>query len=208
MTGTTVTSRAATTRRVVIGGREYDKPWDPQCGACRSPWLMNIDSALAEGYSIRAVQRLLAGRRPAAPNEHILRLHIQHLAEPHLKGRLAFEEAASARGDDTTNASARMNDALAAIIRQGTEQLAHGELDIGAKDMIAAMRLTAQLERAREGEGVEASAWQAAFISFFGIVRSYLGYEQWKSFVAEVHASPEIRAVLADETPAMLGGDR
>jgi hypothetical protein len=62
MTATTKTL----TRRVVIGGREYDKPWDPACGACRSPWLPHIDSALAEGYSLRQVSKLLAGRRPAA----------------------------------------------------------------------------------------------------------------------------------------------
>jgi hypothetical protein len=195
MTGT---SSQHGTRRVVIGGREYDKPWDPACGACRSPWLSHIDSALAEGYSLRQIHKLLAGRRPAVPNETILRSHVQHLAEPHLKARLAFEEAAEHRGEDTATAGARMEDALAAIIRQGSEQLAHGDLEIGAKDMIAAMRLVAQLERAREGEGIEASAWQAAFMEFFEIVRRHLGHAQWKAFVTDVYASPAIRAVLAD----------
>ncbi len=201
MTATTKTL----TRRVVIGGREYDKPWDPSCGACRSPWLGHIDSALAEGYSLRQVSKLLAGRRPAVPNETILRAHIQHLAEPHLKSRLAFEEAAQARGDDTSSTSARMEDALDAIIRQGREQLASGELEVGAKDMIAAMRLVAQLERARDGEGVEASAWQAAFLEFFEIVRRHLGYDQWKAFVQDVYASPGIRAVLSEQ-PGLPGG--
>jgi hypothetical protein len=194
------------TRRVVIGGREYDKPYSQQCGACRSPWMVHIDAALAEGYSIRQVSRLLSGRRPAVPNEVILREHIAHLAEPHRKARLAFEEAAEARGDDTTSTSARMEDALAAIIRQGNQQLAHGELEVSAKDMVAAMRLQAQLDRAREGEGVEASAWQAAFIAFFSIVRKHLSHAQWNAFVAEVYASPEIRAVLSEaERPAAPG---
>lgn len=194
------------TRRVVIGGVEYDKPYDPVCGACRSPWMIHIDSALAEGYSIRQVSRLLSGRKPGVPNEVILRAHIAHLAMPHAKARLAFEEAAAARGDDTTTASARLEDALAAIIRQGSEQLAHHDLEVSAKDMVAAMRLQVQLDRSREGEGVEASAWQAAFMSFFEIVRNRMSPAQWRDFVADVYASPEIRAVLAE--PAELTGGR
>lgn len=204
----TATSKPPATRRVVIGGREYDKPWDPFCGACRSPWLIDIDSALAEGYSLRQIMRLLAGRRPAVPNETILRSHIQHLAKPHLEARLAFEEAASARGDDTVSASARMEDALAAMIRQGNQALVHGDMDIGAKDMIAAMRLHVQLERAQAGEGVEASAWQAAYMEFFEIVRRYLTSEQWRLFVTDVYASPAIRAVLADQERELPGSRR
>lgn len=207
MTGAMPTSRQLT-RRVVIGGREYDKPWEPSCGACRSPWLRDIDSALAEGYSLRQVARLLEGRRPAVPNDVILRAHIPHLAEPHLKARLEFEAAAEARGDDTATMSATMEDALREIVRRGTEQLAHGELDIGARDMIAAMRLHAQLERAREGEGVEASRWQAAFMEFFEIVRRRLTHDQWKAFVADVYASPAIRAVIEPAGELTGGNER
>lgn len=203
MTGTT-----ELTRRVVIGGREYDKPWDPQCAACRSPWLQHIDSALAEGYSIRKVRELLAGRHPAVPNDTVVRAHILHLAEPHRKARLAFEEAAAARGDDTATASARMEDALQALIRQGTEKLTHGDMDVGAKDMIAAMRLAMQLEASRQGDGVEASQWQAALMAFFELVRRYLTPAQWKAFVNDVYASPEIRAVLAEPAGELTGGAR
>lgn len=204
MTGmTTATSQFS--RRVVIGGKEYGKPWDPACGACRSPWLAAIDSTLAEGYSLRQIRKLLAGRKPAVPNETILRAHIEHLAEPHLKQRMAFEEAAQARGDDTTTSPARLDDALQAVIRQGVELLAHGDLEIGAKDMLGAMKLQLQLDKERSGEGVEASAWQAAFMSFFEIVRKHLNHSQWQAFVTEVYASPEIRAVLAETVPALPG---
>jgi hypothetical protein len=194
------------TRRVVIGGREYDKPWDPACGACRSPWLASIDSMLAEGYSLQSLRKLLAGRRPAVPNEQILRAHISHLAEPHRKARQAFEEAAEARGDDTASSGAQLDDALAAVIRRGNELLAHGELDIAARDMLAAMKLRAQLDRSQGAEGVEASQWQAAFMEFFEIVRRHLSPPQWKAFVADVYESPMIRAVLSEAAPAIPGG--
>jgi hypothetical protein len=202
----TATSKQLPTRLVVIGGREYDKPWDPSCGACRSPWLPSIDSCLAEGYSMRMIRKLLANLKPAVPNEIILRSHIAHLAEPHRKQRLAFEAAADARGESTDTTSARMEDALAAIIGRGSELLAHGELEVGAREMLAAMKLQAQLTREREGEGVEASAWQAAFMAFFEIIRRHLTGPQWRAFVTDVYASPEIRAVLAESTAALPGG--
>jgi hypothetical protein len=202
------TSSQLPTRIVVIGGREYRKPWDPSCGACRSPWLGSIDSCLAEGYSMRSIRKLLAGLKPAVPNEVILRAHIAHLAEPHRKQRLSFEERAEARGDSTDVTSARLDDALAAIIGRGSELLAHGELEVGAREMLAAMKLQLQLERERDGEGVEASAWQAAFMSFFEIVRRHLSPPQWKAFTADVYASPEIRAVLMEGQAALPEGTR
>ena len=204
MTGMTTASRQFT-RRVVIGGREFDKPWDPGCGGCRSPWLASIDAALAEGYSIRQISKLLAGRHPAVPNEVILRAHIEHLAEPHRKSRLAFEDAAQARGDDTTSTGLRLDDALQAIVRRGVENLAAGELEVRASDLLKATGLLVQLEKAREGEGVEASAWQGAFMEFFEIVRKHLSPAQWKAFTDDVYASPGIRAVLSDSAPAIPG---
>lgn len=200
------TATKQTTRRVVIGGREYDKPWDPACGACRSPWLASIESMLAEGYSLRQLRKVLAGLHPAVPNEAILRVHIAHLAEPHRRQRIAFEEAASARGEDTTTSSAVLGDALRAIIAHGSQQLASGELEVGARDVLRAMQLQLQLDRDQAGEGVEASAWQAAFMSFFEIVRRHLDARQWRAFVTDVYASPEIRAVMSDaDTPAVPG---
>ena len=192
----TTASEALPTRRVIIGGQEYDKPWDPACAACRSPWLGSIDAALAEGRSMKSIRRLLAGRHPAVPSEQLLREHIAHLAGPHLKMRMDFEDAAEARGESTDTASARMEDALAALIRQGTELLAHGELDITAQHMLAAMKLQAQLTAQRDGEGVEASQWEAVFMELIEIVRRHLGHAQWKAFMDDVYSSAAIRAVL------------
>lgn len=194
---------------VVTDERTWEKPYEWGCGACRSPYGEQIDQALAEGWSYRAVRKFFAGRKPACPNEVILRHHVDagHLIEPHLKARLAFEEAARARGDDTDAASARGEDALAAIIRRGTEQLLGGMTDVKASDMVAAVRLQEQMAARRDGEGVEASAWQSAFMAFFEIVRGYLSPVQWKQFADDAYSSPEIRAVLAPGDRALPGGD-
>jgi hypothetical protein len=194
------------TRRVVIGGQSYDKPWDPSCGACRSPWLQQIDVMLAEGYALLQIRKHLSGLKPACPNAEILRAHIPHLAGPHRKARMAFEAEAEARGDNTDSAGAQLTDALQAIVRAGSERLALGDLDIQAKDSLKAIQLLLQLQRSQAAEGVEASAWQAAFMEFFEIVRKHLTPSQWRAFVTDVYDSPAIRAVLTGQSPAIPGG--
>jgi hypothetical protein len=193
---------------VVTDEQTWEKPYEWSCGACRSPYGEQIDQALAEGWSYRAVRKFFAGRKPACPNEVILRHHVDegHLIPPHLKARLAFEEAASGRGDDTSTDSARGEDALAAIIRQGTAQLLGGMVDVRASDMVAAVRLQEQIAARRDGEGVEASAWQQAFMEFFEIVKGHLTPAQWKQFVGEVYSSEGLRRVLAGDDRALPGG--
>jgi hypothetical protein len=196
-------------RLVMIGEQAFEKPFDATCGACRSPYAADLDQALAEGYSYKMVRSLFAGRRPRCPNDVILRAHVArgHLAAPHLKARLAVEESVARRGGDSSTASAGYEEALAALIRHGTGLLESGMLEVRASDMVAAARLQAQLERARDGEGVEASAWQGAFMVFFEIVRKHLSPVQWRAFVAEVYASPEIRAVLGDSQRSVAPGE-
>lgn len=192
---------------VVTDEATWEKPYEDSCGACRSPYGDQIDQALAEGWSYKSVQKFFASRKPACPNMTILRYHVDHghLIPPHLKARLAFEEAAQARGADAASDSATGEDALSAIIRQGTTQLLSGMTDVRPSDMVAAVRLQEQIARSRDGEGVEASAWQGAFMAFFELVRGYLTPAQWKQFVGDAYSSAEIRAVLTNER-ALPGG--
>lgn len=196
-------------RLVMIGEQAYEKPFDAACGACRSPYAADIDQALAEGYSYKMVRSLFAGRRPACPNDVILRAHVAygHLAAPHLKARLAVEESVAQRGGDSSTTSAGYEEALAAIIQHGSGLLAAGMLEVRASDMVAAARLQAQIDKARDGEGVEASVWQAAFMNFFEIVRKHMSQNQWKDFVADAYSSPEIRAVLSDAQRSVAPGE-
>jgi hypothetical protein len=194
---------------VVTDERTWEKPFELGCGACRSPYGDQIDQALAEWWSYRAVRKFFAYRKPACPNEVILRHHVDHghLIEPHLKARLAFEEAAAGRGDDTGTDSARGEDALAAIVRAGLGQLLSGMTDVRASDVVAAVRLQEQITARRDGEGVEASVWQGALMTFFEIVRGYLTPQQWKQFTGDVYSSPELRQVLARDDRTLPGGN-
>ena len=193
---------------VVTDEQTWEKPYEWSCGACRSPYGDQLDQALAEGWSYKAVRKFFSGRKPGCPNEVILRYHVDHghLIPPHLKARLAFEEAAGARGEDPESASARGEDVLAAILRQGTTQLLTGMVEVRASDMVAAVRLQEQIARNRDGEGVEASTWQQAFMEFFEIVKGHLTPVQWRQFVGDVYSSPALRQVLTRDDRALPGG--
>jgi len=202
MTDTTKENRARV-KVVITDEQAWEKPYEPGCGACRSPYGDQIDQALAEGWSYATVRKFFAGRKPACPNEVILRWHVDHghLIPPHLKARIAFEEAAARRGGDPGTDSAAGEDALAAIVRQGTSRLLSGMIDVRASDLVAAVRLQEQMARARDGEGVE-----AAFMEFFELVRGYLSPAQWKQFVGDAYSSPAIRQVLARDDRSLPPG--
>lgn len=195
-------------RVVVYGEQTWEKPYDPGCGACRSPYGDLIDQALGEGWGYKSVRRFFAGRKPACPGEVVLHYHVTsgHLIAPHLKARTAVMEAAEARGEDPASASATGEDALAAVVAQGRSQLLTGMMEVRASDMVAAVRLQEQMRKARDGTGVEASAWQAAFVAFFEIVKGHLSPAQWKQFVGDVYSSPELREVLTPNDRALPGG--
>jgi hypothetical protein len=193
---------------VVADEQTWEKPYEWSCGACRSPYGDQLDQALAEGWSYKSVRKFFAGRKPGCPNEVILRYHVDHghLIPPHLKARIAFEEAAAGRGEDPESASARGEDVLAAILRHGNAQLLTGMVEVRASDMVAAVRLQEQIARNRDGEGVEASTWQSAFMEFFEIVKGHLTPAQWRQFVGDVYSSPALRQVLTRDDHALPGG--
>jgi sugar phosphate isomerase/epimerase len=114
---------------------------------------------------------------------------------PHLQMRRQLEEAAAERGasmeDGTSLATA--DDAIAAMIRIGYERIASGELTITGHELIAVMRLRAQLD-ANATATADAQLWQAAFTELVEIAKRHLG-PKWSDFVKEVYASEAIAAV-------------
>jgi hypothetical protein len=187
----------------MIEGREWPKPWDPACPICRSPWLVSIDEMLAEGYTFTGIRAVLRGRTPGPPSaDATYRAHIDHLAEPHRKLRAGLEERAE-EGDPTSLVD--IGSATQAVITRGFAALAAGKLEVTSKDLIAALRLQSQLDKADGSAGLDASSWQAAFVEFLTIVRQHMPAASWQSFVADVHASPTIRLILA-ESPALPQG--
>lgn len=187
--------RTESTVDIVIGDQVHSKPFDPSCGLCLSPWLSQIDHQLAQGVPYGTIIEFLGARRARRPKPAEVHRHIEHLALPHQQMRRELEEAARERGADVegTSSLATSSDAMDAMIRIGYERIASGELTISGHELIAVMRLKAQLE-ANASATADSQLWQAAFTELVEIAKRHLG-TKWPDFVKDVYASEAVAAV-------------
>lgn len=175
------------TRTILLpDGGSTEAPFDPSCGACRWPWVTEIDKLLAEGLAFTEIRRLLDGRTPRCPNDAILRRHIDHLPRQQRDMRLALEDPARSLVDAQA--------AVEEIVQLGYRRLAAGEMELSSSDWMKALQLQAKMDKDSAAISTN-EQWQAAFMSFFELVRRYLPPEKWPEFQRACMMSPEIRAV-------------
>jgi hypothetical protein len=175
------------TRTVLLpSGEQADAPYDRTCGACRSPWVAEVDQGLINGLTPAAIRSSLAGRQPGAPNERIIRVHIAHLADGQREVRQLLEDPGRLQVDTS--------DLLDQIYARGWRAMAEGMMEVSSADLMRAMALKAKID-AQQQAHASAEAWQAAFMAFFEIVRRYLPPADWAAFQAECYSNREILAV-------------
>jgi hypothetical protein len=188
-------ARTESTIDIVIAGEVHSKPFDSSCALCLSPWLSQIDHQLAQGLPYGTVIEFLGARRARRPKPTEVHRHIEHLALPHQQMRRELEQAARERGADVAGDQSLpvFTDAMDAILRLGYERIASGELTVTGHELIAVMRLKAQLE-ATASKAVDSQLWQTAFTELVEIAKRHLG-AKWSDFVKEVYASEAVAAV-------------
>lgn len=185
--------------KVQIGGEVYDKPLDPSCACCISPWMLQIDHWLAAGYSFTTIRERLRARRARQPTEASLRGHIAHLAPPHQADREALDHAEGAP-------SVSLEDATARLIARAYEKLVAGDevMQLQARDLIRAIKLASDLEERRKaGEHATADEYQQAFTEFFELARLHMGPE-FGLFMRDVYASEAISRMTGRPAPPAL----
>jgi hypothetical protein len=198
------TTKQLELRTVVIGDAEFEKPFDPACPCCRSPWHIQIDELLSEGWKYPAITRFLAGRKPRPPRPEHIAAHVDHLAEPHRKLRVQLEEAAGERGETQDGTSMlKLADVAGAVVQRGFAAMAAGEMEINSRDLLRALTIAAQLEKTAQGSGTSADAWQLVFVEMLGLVRQHMSPAQWQAFTVDIYASPAIRSALTESQPAI-----
>jgi hypothetical protein len=196
----------AETAVIVIGGRQYEKPYDTECRVCVSPVMMQVDSFLAYGWGFARIQRYLdsLGVRDIAAAE--LKHHTGHLAPPHHQARLDYEKALAAAGLDPGEGAPDMTSLLQLTIQRAYERVTDGTQEVGPRDVVALAKLKREVERDSELSGQQASAeqWQAAMVQILWICRKYLG-KSWAVFAADVRADETIAAATGGMLPEPAG---
>lgn len=177
---------------VLPDGNAVEAPWVAACGACRSPWIIEIDRGLASGLSLTALRGELRNRHPACPNEQILREHIDHLPVAQREMRRNLEDAG--------RTIVGVDEAVREVITRGFRQLAEGTMEISASDWMRALALQDKINAADQ-RVASAEAWQQAFLAFFEIARRHMSPAEWHSFRSECSVSPEILAVSSPAVP-------
>jgi hypothetical protein len=183
------------TALIVVGGRQYEKPYDPRCAACASSAMMHIDSFLAYGWSFARIQRYLKelGAPDLSPDE--LKRHVPHLAAPHYQARLDYEEGVASAGLDPAVAGPDVASLLRLTLQRAYERVTDGTAEVGPREVVALAKLKREIEREFAEGATQASAeqWQAAMVQLLWICRKYLG-KNWAAFAADVRADETIAA--------------
>lgn len=183
-------AKTSPTISIRIGDRDYDKPYDPGCRACTSPWALQIDHWLAAGYPAAWIQQQLAQRRSKLPVP-VLTGHVPHLAPPHLADR----ERLAPGGKEGDGPAASLGAVNSVLIRRAFEALVNGDesmAELAPRDLLQALKLQLQIDREEEARARgTAEEWQQAFAEFFSIARAHLG-EAFGPFLRDVYASQAI----------------
>lgn len=192
-------SEAADARSITIqiGEEKFTKPYDPRCAVCRSPWMADIDSCLAQGWTYSSIRTYLAARRPPPPPQKSYAAHVAHLAPPHFTARRQLEESAILRGQgqDGGIPLADLGDVAQAALQKVYARMATGEIEPPLRDVIGAMRLHNEILSKQQGNS-SVQACQDALIEIYEIARRVMDNRTWQMFVHEVYNSEVIVSVM------------
>jgi hypothetical protein len=184
-----------------IGGREYDKPYDPSCPVCASPVLLQVDSFLSYGWTYERIRDYMASMRPAGvrvASVAALRRHVAHLAAPHAETRRQLEEDVAARDSSMDGGSSPVEiaDLARLTVQRAYEGLQDGD-DSLMRHAVAVTRLRREIdkdEQARQTQGT-IEQWQSAMTEVLWIARKHLG-GHWAAFAADIRSSEKLRAIM------------
>jgi hypothetical protein len=198
--------------RIRVGAREYDKPYHPDCPACFSPVLTQVDMLLAYGWPYERVLGYLRNLRLpglAAVTAEVLAAHVDHLAPPHAESRRQLEAAAAARGAPMTDGPVPvvLADAAQLALQQAYAAMQDGDSSL-IRDAVSLLRLQRDVERDERGIAVAGTVeqWQVAMREMLWIARKHLG-ANWAAFVRDLQSSEVLRAVMPPGREEAEGDD-
>jgi hypothetical protein len=193
--------------KVNINGREYDAKYVASCHTCTHPARLAIEEALLGSHTYQQIAALYSGVQiEDADGEQFTTPEIGwgSIRNHYRNGHMPLEVAALRELADRRSAemSASYNGTLErhvtrfqvaeSILQKGYDNLVSGNMEVDAKDTLAAAKF---LQEAEQGSQVDAEAWSQAMQVYFETVQRLMPPDMWKRFVAELSKNPILKAL-------------
>lgn len=195
--------------RVRVGNSEYRLPSAANCLVCVSPVRGEIEGALLNGATYKAIFESLEGTEGRKPSMTDIANHVRskHMAAPHLTQRVLLEKRAIDVGRSIEEGLDVLVDHVVttdAIIQRGWEMMQSGELTPTMSDLLSALRLRAGWEESGGGD-LDVAVWQQAMMDLLELVRRFMPAGAWEEFSKEFSKSAIVKALAKQRDKSVQG---
>lgn len=197
--------------QVRIGNRIYDAVRVPQCHTCTHPARMEIETQIVECVAYRVIAEQYSEveyRDPAGNTQVLPAISHDSIRNHFLKGHLPMQAAVRRQfaerrmqeiGYDLETIGGKFVDQITfnqAVLQRAHERLVAGDIEVEAKDGLAAAKFLAEAEK-QAGGGIDNEAWAQAMEVYLQAAQAVMNPSQWIQFVSSVRTNPVLKAIEA-----------
>jgi hypothetical protein len=195
--------------KIKIGNKEYPVVRSSRCGTCMHPARFAIEERLLLNYGYPSIIKWMSGKStrltdgteeewPVLTKEQ-LKYHRDQghcPADSDMIHDLAQRRAQS-MGFDLEENRGRFVDHVVAqqsVLAIGVEALLKGEIQPDVKDLLAASKLLADLEAAKNSDS-SVEQWQELMVIYFKTVQATVSPEQWRLIMGKIANNPTVKSM-------------
>lgn len=197
--------------QVRIGNRVYDAVRVPQCHTCNHPARMEIETGIVENLAYRVIAERYSDvefRESGGDVTVLPAISADSIRNHFLKGHLPLQAAVRRQlaekrmqeiGYDLEALGGAFVDQITfsnAVLQRAHERLVAGEIDVEAKDGLAAAKFLAEAERQAGGD-IDNEAWAQAMEVYFQATKAIMSPVQWVQLVQTLRSNPVLKAIEA-----------
>jgi hypothetical protein len=196
-----------------IGGQDYPLRSVSTCRTCQSPHRLMIENELLKARSYAAIARSLEGME-SGDLEHPTREGIgEHVKNGHMPigpgvQRRIIERRAVEIGKNIEDSVDPLADYVTVnqmIVQKGFERLQAGDIDVDAKDIVAASKFLLSVDQSGQ-EGVDEQSWSDALMVYLELAVRFIPPEHQREYSDLLNANPILKAIVAkQEAKALIG---
>jgi hypothetical protein len=196
-----------------IGEREYPMVKSPRCAVCMHPGRFQIEEKLMLNFSYPSVVRFISEKEVRGDDGEVIqwpqvsRLQLKyHRDAGHigLNAEMVHEIAkrrAAQQGFDLENSMGQYVDHIVVnqmVLQQGMEKLVRGEMEIEARDLLAASKMMQDLETTSKQNATQEDL-RELIVLYFTEVKAIMNEEQWNRLMGKLQNHPAVVAFRSQQ---------